>query len=265
MYVKLIIRKLIFFKAHRSAGAHNMKFSFTILILALLSCNGCVMNKLNHEQQTILLRQSVKGVPLQISVTKGSEWTKRQQAGPLVFNVLTQIVIWAEDIEGNYIETLYITGADYKELKHGAKKNKGAQFYRECFPVWSSKLSRTGKELPSPEKPYTDTVTSATPMDNFTVKTNIPGSFKPFVIFAEINKSADNNEHYTDENNSWAGQPSLVYRAECTEDNKNNSIKMEIAGHGGKIEDQPAIYSDLSTLDTALLQISSIEILVGSN
>ncbi|MFW5808062.1 MAG: hypothetical protein ACOCWH_03305 [Spirochaetota bacterium] len=240
----------------------NIGFSFFTAMLCAVLVSGCVMNRIDDEKRTILLRQSVDGVPITIAVQKGDQWSVRKQAGPLVFNVLSQMVIWAEDENGGIIDTLYITGADFKELRHGGKDRKGETFFRESFPVWASRMQQAGRKLPSKEKPYTDAVTSATPPASFTVQTRLKGAFRPFVLYAEVNKSGDTNEHYTDETNGWVGQPSLVYRTEITEADRSSRITMELAGHGGSLDDTPKIHQDMSGLDSALDQIHEITILV---
>jgi hypothetical protein len=218
------------------------------------------MNKMDHSSRTIQLGQSLQGLPISVAVTKGEHWSQRMKAGPLIFNILPQIVIWAEDNEGQLIKTLYITGAGGKGTRHAGKDKKGAAFYAECFPVWALRLKAAGRELPSKEKPYPDAVTSATPMSSFTVQTRLPDPGQPFALFAEVNKSADNNGTFTEENNDWAGQPSLIYKVMIPEIEKGHPYEMEVIGHGGRIKDKPAVYADLSGFDTALKQLHEIKI-----
>ncbi|MEW6516258.1 MAG: hypothetical protein AB1439_05050 [candidate division FCPU426 bacterium] len=236
----------------------GVKLFSTILVSGLLS-GGCVMNKLNEAHETIQLKQIAEGLPISVDIAKGGHWSKRMQAGPVVFNVLPQIVIWAEDKEGRFLGTLYITGADYKTFRHGGKSEKGAAFWAECFPVWAARLKTVNGTLPSKENPYTDAVTSATPMSSFTLKTNLPPD-KPAFLYLEVNQSGDTNATYTDQNNDWAGQPSLIYRADISQMQPGSACKMSLAGHGGRIKDQPDIYPDVSSLDTALDQIQEITV-----
>jgi hypothetical protein len=241
--------------------SRNVRCARLLLATALLGLfsSGCVMNQLNPDHQTIQLRPTSEGLPISVDIVKGEHWTSRAQGGPFVFNVLPQIVIWAEDQEGRFIGTLYITGADYTSFRHAGKGNKGAAFWAECFPVWASRLKTAGGKLPSKENPYTDAVTSATPMSSFTLKTNLPPG-KPGRLFLEVNQSGDNNATYTDKNNDWAGQPSLIYQADIGKIPPGSACKMTLMGHGGRIKDQPDIYPDVSSLDTALEQIQEIKV-----
>lgn len=231
-------------------------YLLTVVVVSAFS-SGCVMNQLNQTHETIQLKQTAAGLPISVDIVKGGHWSSRTQAGPMVFNVLPQIVIWAEDQEGRLVDTLYITGADYKKFNHGGKGSKGAAFWPECFPVWASRLKAAGRTLPSKENPYTDAVTSATPMSSFTLKTSLPPA-QPAVIYLEVNQSGDNNAAYNDKNNGWAGQPSLIYKADIGQMQAGSACKMTLAGHGGRIQDTPDIYPDVSSLDTALDQIKEI-------
>jgi len=231
-----------------------------ILCLLFLLTSGCVMNKLSKSPEKITLDKDPEGAQLRIEVEKGESFTSRMQAGPFIFNVLPQIVMWAEDANGRFLETLYITGADFEGFRNASKKDKGSLFFKECFPLWASRLKEAGKTLPSPEQPYPDTVTSVTPSNSFTLKTAFSIGKKPFTLFLEINKSGDTNSAFTKENNDWVGQPALIFKTEITKPRSGESFHMNLAGHSGKINEKPAIYADISKFDTALRQIKKITI-----
>ena len=250
------------------------------------------MNKMDHTHKTIVLEQKSNGMPIQVTIIKDTAFSARMRLGPVIFNVLPQIVIWTEDSLGQLMETVYITGADFKKMRHAGKNKKGALFFSECFPVWASRVKAAGKELPSKEKPYTDAVTSATPQSSFTVQTRLRQAVKTQAevkelypnfnwdkymsnigldytgdinvrqpnFFAEINKSGDLNAVYNKENNDWVGQPSIVYSVKVPEIQPGLVCSLHSVGHGGKIQDPPAIYSDLSDFDTALKQVRAIAI-----
>jgi len=239
-----------------------MRFNLFINAVCCAALAGmsacCVMNKLDNSPHTIILKPDGTGTPVTIAITKGPDWSQRMQAGPFVFNILPQIVIWTETMDGRLLKTLYITGADYKKFNHAGKGKKGAAFYAECFPVWAGRMKSAGQSLPSKEAPYTDAVTSATPMSSFSVRSIVPSDTAPYSIFCEINKSGDVNETYTKENNDWVGQPSLIYRVTTAPGGPKGPLKMELAGHGGRLRDNPAIYPDVSGFTTALRQVEAI-------
>lgn len=191
------------------------------------------MNKLDDTPQTLTLRQSLPGLPMKIEITPGEHWSERMQAGPFIFNILPQFVIWAEDRNGRLIDTLYITGAGGREFRHAAKKKKGSAFYAECLPLWASRMQAAGNPLPGEENPYPDSVTSATPMADFTLRTKSPVPENGFTLFFEINKSDDVTDEFTRENNDWAGQPSLIYSLYAGEREKGRASSLNLIGHGG--------------------------------
>jgi hypothetical protein len=174
------------------------------------------------------------------------------QAGPFIFNVLPQFAVWAEDGDGEFLVTLYVTGADFKKLRHAEKQSGGADYFAKTLPVWASRVRAAGKTLPSKETPYPDAVTSATPAADVTINTTVPEGSNELVLYLEINKSGDENEVFTKEVNDTAGQPSLVYRVDASSAQAGTSRAMELVGHGGMIVEEPAVYTDLSSFDTAL-------------
>ena len=84
--------------------------------------------------------------------------------------------------------------------------------------------------------------------------TSLTRSVGATMIYLEINKPGDVNSTFTEANNDPAGQPSLVYAAGLVA----GSARLELIGHGGRLRDEPAIYTDLSGFDTALEQVASI-------
>lgn len=227
-----------------------------LLVLTILLTAGCVMNRIDRAPQTLNLRDADDGLPVEVRIAAGEAWTSRMQAGPFIFNVLPQFAIWVEDGDGEFVDTLYVTGADFKKLRHAEKQGRGADYFADTLPVWASRAVAAGKSLPSKESPYPDAVTSATPAADVTINTTVPGRSAGLVFFLEINKSGDENDAFTKEVNDSAGQPSLVYRAAVAEPKTGSSRAMELLGHGGMLADEPGVYSDLSAFDTALDLVS---------
>lgn len=205
------------------------------------------MNRVNPEPQTIVLREDADSA-LRVEIKPGAHWSSRMKAGPLVFNVLPQFVLWTEDEAGNLVETLYVTGADFSKMQ--------AEYFLQNLPVWFSRMAASGSAVPSKTNPYPDTVTSATPTGPTTLMTALTGPAMATTIYLEINKSTDFNSTFTKEENDAAGQPSLVYAARLG----TGPTRLELIGHGGRLRDEPAIYTDLGGFDTALEQVASIVI-----
>lgn len=239
----------------------NRKTSVFLLLLLATLFTGCEMNTIEKGEKTILLREEMKGTRLTISVTKGDAFSDRMQAGPFIFNVIPQIVIWTEDAEGTPIETLYITGAEYAKMRHAGKEKMGEAFYRECFPIWASRMDAKKKALPSKERPYTDAVTSATPTSDFSVNTVLSGDTTA-VIMCEVNKSSDYNATYTQETSGWVGQPSVLYSAKITNTAKGATYTMRFIGHSGTVSNvsSPTLSPDRKGITTADAQLRAIHV-----
>jgi hypothetical protein len=235
-------------------------FAIAAAVLSAALLSGCVLNKLNTEPQTIELRDDISGRPVVITVTPGTEWSSRMQAGPFIVNVLPQFVIWTEDGAGEFLETLYVTGADYHKLRHAEKNESGEQFYLDTLPVWATRARAAGETLPSKDHPYPDTVTSATPMGQTTFETTVGQADGGVRILLEINKSGDVNAEFTKETNDPLGQPSLIYAVTIPRPVPGDEYTLEPAGHGGMISDVAEVYTDLSGFDTALAQIASVSV-----
>lgn len=234
-----------------------------IIALNLLFQTSCVMNPINEGHENIVLKPATSKTPLKIEVTTGTHYSQKMQAGPFIFVILPQIVFWIESTNGTFLQTLYVTGADGKQLRHADKSKRKELFYQECFPFWAKKMKEVGAPLPG-STPYPDSVTSATPHANFSLSTaidlNSSSPLKSFVIFAEINKSSDINQNFTKLNNGWAGQPAVLYKTVINKIETNSNYTMQLIGHSGKISDRPDIYVDMGKLDSALRLIKKIEI-----
>jgi len=147
---------------------------------------------------------------------------------------------------------------DFDGMRHAARNEKQAEFFAQSLPVSSARIKAAGTLLPSKANPYPDTVTSATPAGPVTLVTALANSASPLKIYLEINKSGDENSTYTKKDNDWAGQPSLVYAASLGP----GSTRLELIGHGGRLRDEPGIYSDLGGFDTALRLVASIMVTI---
>ncbi len=232
-----------------------------IVVAATLTFSGCVMNKLDTSYTVIQLDDSAERL-LTIDTDTGDEWSSQMHIGPFIFNVLPQMAVWLENAEGELVQTLYVTGADFTEVNHSAKNEDGEAFYSECLPFWSFKLKNSGSRLPCREYPYPDTLTSATPMADFSLETSTDELPSATRVFAELNKSDDVNAVYTEDNNDWAGQPSIIYSADISCIEKGQSVSLSLVGHGGSLDENPGLYTDLTGIDSAAEMIEAIKIIV---
>ena len=153
-----------------------------------------------------------------ISVGAGENWKQKREP---------QVAIWLEDVDGNYIRTLYVTErASHKSWIMSPKEGRP-----ESLPVWyhASKFEPAKKAAPAMEL---DAVTGATPKGGIIFDAKLED--KAYVLRAEFNTSFDYNDFYTKKNSGVNGQPSVIYEAIIPADfNKSSEeIRLEFAGTG---------------------------------
>lgn len=195
-----------------------------------------------------------------------------------------QIAIWTEDLEGNYLETLFVTNATAKGLFFGGRtkdnfkvfdtKNAANNDYRRvnALPVWShtrGEIYSDGMVVPTREDPLPEAISGATPPQSFMLKTSIDEKTS-FVIKLEINVAFDDNEFYSEfdypedevfhNGTGQLGQPSLVYAVEIDLKNGKNYYLMDAVGHGHHSGRNGNTYSETSTLTTATKIVERIVI-----
>lgn len=237
-----------------------MKIRYFLFLLPFMVWVSCTINRMHDEKTVVVLNKNGTETNMLISLTKGSEWAHQFKPGPFIINVYPQIVFWMESPEGDYFETLYVTGADGKGFRNATKKQLGEGFYKMCFPVWADRMKKAGQNLPSKETPYTDALTSATPQSSFDLDIHTGPLSTPLVFYAEINKSMDYNQTYTKENSDWMGQPSVLYSVRVDSVVHGSVYPMKLAGYCKGSVGNPEISTDFKPLDTALTLVQDIQV-----
>ncbi len=225
-------------------------------MIGVIALGACVMNPLSDAPTTVELPTSFTGPPVVVDVPRGSAWTKRAGIGVVQFNSLPNLAIWVEKPDGTFVDTLYVTGADYAQLRHGGKQ-QGADWWVQSLPVWSAAVQRAGRALPSKEAPYADGVTGATPPSSFQLRTRLPGPADDARLRLEVNTSADYNEAYTKADTDWVGQPSVVYEARLSGAagaSPHELAPIGVGAPGGVLD------PDLSKVDTALQILGDVQV-----
>jgi len=185
--------------------------------------------------------------------------------GPAFYYPL--MAIWVEDMDGNYLQTLYVAESiakgvfNYGEIRDNRWVN-GAKRRPAALPYWGHKRgvkANDGLYLPTPQNPIADAYTGATPTSGFVLKTKadnpLPVHFK--VLF-EINQSWDWNKYWTnnkfpdDEHYKTSSQPAVVYAATIDLKSEQEIYEMKPIGHSHYSGKDGNLYPDLSTLTTAL-------------
>ncbi len=187
------------------------------------------------------------------------------------FNYPT-FVLWMEDLNGEYLKTLYLTqsyasGIFGHELVGDSiwKNTSGPSFQPAALPYWTNKKGLIDGEylIPTPEHPYIDAYTGATPPGNFEIKATSHLQ-TPYKIMLEVNQTWDWNEYWTNnkypENKAYShsSQPSIIYAVEIN--NEQKIYYMNPIGHGSPKGENGKLYTDLSTLSTAKKIFKTIKI-----
>lgn len=175
-----------------------------------------------------------------------------------------QMALWAETVDGEYLETLMVTEKIAKQKWAKAPKDptpKDEIRRPEALPVWSH---RSGAADAAP-----DAVSRATPKGGFTVGIPIQSRSEGYYLYFEVNHSTDFNDAYPadadpgTENYSggrWGGgQPALVYRLLLDPALAGmEKRRFELVGHSSPSGRDGRIYPDIAGIDSALEIIEAV-------
>jgi hypothetical protein len=230
-----------------------MKYIGWIFIL-LLSCTSG--RKLSQDTETLVLNVPGQGQVLEIEFQQGSAYNH------------PSFVIWLEDLDGTYRETLFITQYvatgkyGHGQLSSGRWDDQPGEARRPAtLPYWAHKRgiqAPDGLYIPSPEAPMPDAVTRATPKGDFRLETQTgEKQTKKFRVLMEINQAWDSNRYWT--NTKFPGdgdyftslQPAIVYAVTVNPDEPDEEYYLNPIGHSHPSGKNGKLYTDLSTLTTA--------------
>lgn len=236
-----------------------MKRAFILITLTLLifSCKTDRVKTTKEKDAQIITLQTNslgEGREIELEFIKG-----KSHHYPLM-------ALWLEDMEGNYLQTLYVAESIAKGVfGHGdastGKWMPGPVRRPASLPYWGHQrgiIAPDGYYLPTQENPVPDAYTGATPTTNFvlTTRTDQPLSSQVRILF-EINQAWDWNDYWTnnkfplEEPYKTSGQPALVYAA-TVDLNEPGEYEMKPIGHSHYAGKDGNLYTDLSTFTTAL-------------
>lgn len=238
----------------------------TIIVICvfLASCNS--PKNLTGETETIITQPEKINTRLELELTPGKSHNH------------PSIAVWVEDLEGNYIETLYVTRYFAKgvfghgEVEQGKWKNEPGTVRRPAtLPYWSYKRNikaADGLYAPSPETAVPDALTGATPKAGFTLKTGSKATDKMFRILVEVNQPWDSNDFWT--NDKYTGdfnyktslQPALVYAVTVSPNETGKPLYLNPIGHSHPSGSTGELFTDITTITTALAIFSKIAVKV---
>jgi hypothetical protein len=171
--------------------------------------------------------------------------------------------IWIEDLEGKFVQTLFVTKSiatgifSFADGGKGTWKNSAGESIRPAaLPYWSHKK----KEM------SLDAWSGATPKKDFVLKSKTKSESRKFRILMEINQSWDFNEYWT--NSKFPGdlnylsscQPSLVYAVTVDAGDPDDEYYLNPIGHGHYNGSNGKLYTKLTTLTTALQIVETVKI-----
>ncbi|WP_411679826.1 DUF2271 domain-containing protein [Clostridium thailandense] len=234
-----------------------------IIILAIYKTVDIV--KINGTS-TIKMIDKKEGKDLTISIIKGEQYLHKFKINSFIsIKTPPQFAVWIEDLNGNYIETLYATSKIVNQSWSKAPNDstpKDKIKREEALPYWTHKR---GNNLIK-----ADAISSATPKGNSIIKTKTDSKQSKYVILAEFNNSTDFNEYYkkdavisTDNysGGEWgSGQPAVVYSTTIDLNSTNRVYDLKLIGHSSPSGKDGKLYEDFSKLTTAKNIIKSITV-----
>jgi hypothetical protein len=247
--------------------------SKTIIIILSLIVSACSAGKnmkssSHHEsKEKIITNISGKGPNIIVELSQGPSFKY-----PL-------IVIWLEDARGKYIQTLYVSkSVAAKVFTYAIQVNNkwiiAPVRATRSLPYWAHKkigIASDDLYMSGDQSVVPDAYTGATPQTGFILKTradnSLPGKFK---VMMEINQKWDRNEYWTankypgDEFYAMSCQPALVYEAIVETGSPQKSYPMKLIGHSHYSGKTDELFSDLSTLTTALHIADSVIVRIKS-
>lgn len=239
------------------------------IALATLSCT--TKNVLQSEQTIMvelinLNNQTSSPFKLQIDFEKG-----KSHNHPLM-------AIWAEDVNGKYLETFYVSqsigkGVFEKASGGGGKWMPGPVRRPAALPYWAHKRGvkeADGLFIPTPETPISDAIAGATPKQNFRlIATPTLEKFpRIFHLLFEINQSWDWNTYWTNDKYNLepeyktSSQPSVIYSAFINLDSQTEKYYLNPIGHGHYSGRTGELFTDLSTITSALEIVKEVSVTI---
>lgn len=226
---------------------------FTVFLAVMLSCTS--QQKLDSKTETITTRPELINSKLEFELTPGKAHNH------------PSIAIWIEDLEGKYIETVYVTqyfargNFGHGESEPGKWKNEPGNVRRPAtLPYWSFKRNikaADGLYAPSPETAVPDALTGATPKAGFILKTGSKATDKMFRVLVEVNQPWDSNDFWTNDkypddfNYKTSLQPALVYAVTVSPNETGKPLYLNPIGHSHPSGLTGELFTDITTITTA--------------
>jgi hypothetical protein len=233
-----------------------------ICLASLLLFISCTMGPTIKDGMTFGQVTGKTGKVMTVKFDRGENFLLLKRMGVMTVRITPQIAVWMEDTLGKFLGTVYVT-AGFGAQKWKFYKPKADSCFRPmCMPYWLNRYIAAGNAAPTAAHPLPDAVTGATPTGGFTIKLIAPDGVNGFKLFAEWNRSFDNNETFSKEKSSFNGQPSVVA---CALVNFQDSLRiadtLKVIGRGGETGSDGKLYSDTDKLTSALKVFDKIVVM----
>ncbi len=222
-------------------------------------------NDLLEPADTIITSFTPKGAALELVFIRGDAHNH-----PLM-------AVWVEDLDSNYVQTLYVAESIGKGVfLHGdpssGRWQPGPVRRPAALPYWGHQRgvqAEDGYYIPTKDDPIHDALTGATPKNSFVLQSHAPDTdIRQFRVLFEINQSWNWNEYWTnnkfpgDEHYMTSSQPAVVYEAVVDLDDLQEEYALAPIGHSHWSGQDGRLFTDLSTITTALEIAESITLRV---
>ncbi len=225
-----------------------------IALAAFTSCISTPKGQVEENPEVLQTQPFDDGVPIQIKVERGEEYYH-----PI-------LALWLEDIDGNFIETIYLsqsiaTGTFRFGVAKGGEWMPGERRRPAALPYWGHRRgvkAPDGLYLPTPDDPIPDAISGATPKTSFVLNTTVKDGLKRFKVYMEVNQTWDwnhswhNNLYPDDEEYKTSAQPALVYMVDVNLDNPQDTYRFSLIGHSHPSGKTGELFSDTTKHTTAL-------------
>lgn len=251
----------VFRLVDKTSNALTKKVSLFVASLALSA-------GLSAQSNAIVVNGGVDGTIFEMTVFSGKAHNHPSFA------------IWLEDVDGNFVQTLYVTqsvGTGIYPYKPSGKlkweKGPGEGIRPASLPYWFHKRNVNQPEkasLPSSASPVPDAYTGATPKSDFSLELHADKRLEGKIrLVMEVNQPWDVNEFWT--NGKYADnpeyltscQPALVYAATIDMDKPMDSYHLNPIGHSHPYGVDGLLYTNLTTITTALDIFREIRVVVS--
>lgn len=240
----------------------------SLLVLGFVSTNAFAQKRKKSkpvEHHSFSTNVEGKGTEMRVEFVKGSGHNH-----PLM-------AIWVEDMDGNYLQTLYVAESIARGVfaygdKHTGRWMAGEISRPAALPYWAHKrnvLNDIGNYMPKPGFEVPDAYSGATPKANFTLQTRTDNPMPPkFRVLMEINQTWDWNRYWTNSmypdepEYKTSAQPAVVYATEVDTGSTQMEYEMKPIGHSHFAGADGKLYEDLGTLTTALKIVEEVKLIL---